>query len=217
MAERGRPRSFDRKTALERAMRVFWEKGYAGASMADLTSAMGINSPSLYAAFGCKEALFREAVALYRILEGDPIWQAVPTAPTAREAIETVLRTTARQFSRPDKPRGCLVALGLVHADGHGDGETDQQRLDRELRALRAQNVDLLRSRLERAVDEGELPGDADIRAIASFYATLQQGMSLQARDGASRESLLAVVACAMRAWDVFAGVSANATSMSVR
>ena len=184
-------------------MRVFWQKGYSGASMADLTAAMGINSPSLYAAFGCKEALFREAVALYTITEGDPIWQEVPRAPTARAGVASMLTNTAIGFSRPDKPRGCLVALGVLHA-GEGD-DSEEGRLDRELHRLRAQNIDLLRARFDRAVEEKELPADIDTGAIASFYATLQQGMSLQARDGASRDTLLAIVACAMRAWDGFA------------
>src|SRR5918996_4164529 len=112
MAERGRPRSFDRAAALRRAMEVFWAKGYDGASLSDLTAAMGINSPSLYAAFGSKEGLFREAVALYGATEGTEIWEALPQAPTAREAIERFLRASALSFTRPDRPAGCLVVPG---------------------------------------------------------------------------------------------------------
>ena len=100
MAERGRPRSFDRAAALRRAMEVFWAKGYDGASLSDLTAAMRINSPSLYAAFGSKESLFREALALYSATEGTEIWTALPDAPTAREAIERFLRATAEAFTR---------------------------------------------------------------------------------------------------------------------
>jgi AcrR family transcriptional regulator len=196
MAERGRPRSFERATALRRAMEVFWARGYDGASLADLTAAMGINSPSLYAAFGSKEALFREAVALYGATEGTEIWTALPDAPTAREAIERFLCASAKSFTRPDRPGGCLIVLSaLLVNDGNAN-------VCRELRESRAENVATLRDRLERAVREGELPKDLDSQAVATFYATVQQGMSIQARDGASRATLLAVAGCAMAAWD---------------
>jgi AcrR family transcriptional regulator len=195
MAERGRPRSFERTAALRRAMEVFWAKGYDSASLADLTAAMGINAPSLYAAFGCKEALFREAVALYGATEGTEIWDALPQAP-AREAIERFLRASALSFTRPDRPAGCLVVLGALLANDAN------ARVCGELRASRAGNVAALRARLARAVGEGELPASLDCEAVATFYATVQQGMSIQARDGASRATLLAVADCAMAAWD---------------
>jgi len=198
MAERGRPRSFDRQAVLERAMRVFWEKGYAGASMSDLTSAMGINSPSLYAAFGCKEALFREAIALYMETEGASIWSGIPTAPSARSGIETMLRATAEAFSRPGRPRGCLITLEAARAGGSGES------LEPELRRLRTCNIDTLRLRLDRAIEEGEIQKSADTDAIASFYTTMQQGMAIRARDGASREALLTIAEYGMRAWDGF-------------
>ena len=196
MAERGRPRNFDRADALRRAMEVFWAKGYDGTSMSDLISAMAIKSPSIYAAFGCKEELFREAVALYRATEGGRIWGAMTTAPSARAAIETVLRASAEEFTRPSKPRGCLVVLGALHAD---DGN---ETVRRELQEHRAENMTMLLLRLKRGVAEGELPDGPDWRAIATFYITIQQGMSIQARDGASRKTLLAVADCAMAAWD---------------
>jgi AcrR family transcriptional regulator len=196
MAERGRPRSFDRTAALRRAMEVFWAKGYDGASLAELTAAMGINAPSLYAAFGSKEALFREAVALYGATEGVEIWTALPETPTAREAIERFLRASALSFTRPDRPNGCLIVLGaLLASDGNAN-------VCRDLRQQRAGNVAALRERLERAVAEGELPKNFDCEAAATFYATVQQGMSIQARDGAARDTLLSVAACAMAAWD---------------
>jgi AcrR family transcriptional regulator len=196
MAERGRPRSFDRAVALRRAMEVFWAKGYEGASLADLTGAMGINSPSLYAAFGSKEALFGEAVALYGETEGTAIWHAIPEAPTAREAIRRFLEATAEAFSAPGKPPGCLIVLGALHA---GEASTG---VCRDLRARRAGNVETLRARFERAVLEGELPMGFDCTAAATFYATVQHGMSIQALDGAAREALLAVARGAMAAWD---------------
>ncbi|MDQ8730213.1 TetR/AcrR family transcriptional regulator [Bradyrhizobium sp. LHD-71] len=204
MAERGRPRSFDRAAALRQAMEVFWAKGYSGTSMADLTAAMKINSPSIYAAFGCKEELFREAVVLYGATEGARIWERMTAAPSARAAIETMLRVSAEDYTRPGKPRGCLVVLGAIHADDGNDA------VQRELRQKRVHNVDLLARRLERAVAEGELPEGVDCRAVATFYATVQHGMSIQARDGVSRKSLLNVADCAMVAWDGLVAARGN-------
>src|SRR5258707_15468488 len=112
---RGRPRGFDRTEALVRAMKVFWARGYEGASISDLKAEMGIGSPSLYAAFGSKEELFREAVKLYSATEGSDTWRSLQTAPTAREGIEGVLMYTARAFTRPDKPPGCLVGLSALN------------------------------------------------------------------------------------------------------
>jgi AcrR family transcriptional regulator len=196
MSERGRPRSFDRATALRRAMRVFWSKGYNGASLSDLTAAMDINGPSLYAAFGSKEALFHEAVELYGATEGTEIWTAIPQAPTGRKAIERFLRTSAKVFTRPGKPKGCLIALGELHPN------VANANVCRDLRRRRKKNVAALRDRLERAVSEGELSTGLDCQAVATFYATVQQGMSIQARDGATRKTLLDIAVCAMAAWD---------------
>ncbi len=196
MTERGRPRSFDRAAVLLQAMEVFWARGYHGTSMTDLITAMNVNSPSIYAAFGSKEKLFREAVALYRDNEGGRIWSAVTTAPSARAAIETVLRVSAEEFTRPGKPRGCLVVLGALHTDDANEA------VRRELQAHRAETMTMLLRRLKHGVAEGELPDGPDWRAIATFYITVQQGMSIQARDGASRKVLLAVADCAMAAWD---------------
>lgn len=196
MSERGRPRSFDRAAALRRAMHVFWERGYDGASMAELTAAMGINAPSLYAAFGCKEQLFREAVELYGVSEGGRIWDRLDKAPTARAAIEEMLRASAEAFTRPGKPHGCLIALGALNAD------EANAAVWRELKRHRAGNIELLRRRLDRAVAEGELAAGIDTRAIAVFYATLQHGMSIQARDGASKKTLTTVADSGMAAWE---------------
>ncbi len=193
---RGRPRGFDRDAALRRAMEVFWAKGYDGAALSDLTTAMGINPPSLYAAFGSKEALFREAVDLYGTTEGSEIWAAIDEAPTAHEAMRRFLDRTADVFTRPGKPRGCLVVLGALHPND------SNENVCRVLREKRADSIATLRNRLKRAVRDGELPNEADTLAIATFYATVQQGMSIQARDGASREALRAVADSAMAAWD---------------
>lgn len=201
MAERGRPRKFDREEALARAMELFWQKGFAGASLSELTAAMGINPPSLYAAFGSKEALFHEAVSLYGRTESPEIWLAVEEAPTAREAFEGFLRATAFSFTQPDKPHGCLIVLGALHAD-----DTGSEAVCAALRKMRADNFTDLAARLRRAVDKGELPAGTDCDGVAAFYVTVQQGMSIQARDGASRETLMAVADGAMAAWDGLTG-----------
>ena len=135
-------------------------------------------------------------MALYSATEGGRIWEPMTTAPSARAAIETMLRASAEDFTRPGKPRGCLVVLGAIHAD---DGN---EAVHRELRERRVENIELLGRRLERGVAEGELPAGTNCRAIATFYATLHLGMSMQARDGASRKTLLAVADSGMAAWD---------------
>lgn len=196
MAERGRPRSFDRQAALERAMELFWERGYQAAAMSDLTEAMGINSPSLYAAFGSKEELYREAVQHFAATESDDILAPLQNAPTARAAIEGYLMASAKTFTRPGRPPGCMVVLSAVNAIGVGD-ETN-----RILREMRAGSVSMIEERLRRAIAEVELPASLDPHPIASYYVTVQQGMSIQARDGASRQMLEMIVQGAMAAWD---------------
>ncbi|EWH00181.1 TetR/AcrR family transcriptional regulator [Halomonas sp. BC04] len=157
---------------------------------------MGINAPSLYATFGSKEALFQEAVALYVRTEGSGIWEQVETAPTAYAAIEHVLRTTAEAFTRGPVPRGCMIVLAAPQMQGVNAQVCDA------LKAHRQANGSLLERRLKRAVEEGELPTSTDCRALANYIVTLQHGMSIQARDGASRETLLAIADCAMTGWD---------------
>jgi AcrR family transcriptional regulator len=195
MANRGRPRTFDREQALARAMNVFWAKGFEGASMADLTAAMGIGSPSLYAAFGSKEALFREAVAFYSSTDGADIWAVITNAATAYRAVEGFLMETARLFSRGDKPSGCLVVLSALHST---DGN---ETVRAELIAKREQNIVNLARRLSQGVASGEISPGTDTRALAQFYVTVQQGMSIQARDGADRATLEGIARSALAAW----------------
>jgi AcrR family transcriptional regulator len=206
MAIRGRPRTFDREAALLRAMELFWAKGYEGTSLSDLTEAMEINSPSLYAAFHSKEALFREAVDLYERVEGPLVWKAVSNAPTAKDAMTDFLRASASTFSRKDKPRGCLIVLSSLHTSDAG------AVVHETLKDHRAQTVMMLREPLERGVRSGELPAGLDCTAVATFYATVQQGMSIQARDGASRQTLTAIAESAIATWDALI-VSATGTT----
>jgi AcrR family transcriptional regulator len=196
MTERGRPRGFDKDKALARAMEVFWAKGYEGASIADLTEAMGIASPSLYAAFGSKEELFRQALILYGATEGPEIWNAVASAATAFEAVEGFLMRTAHVFTRSGKPSGCLVVLSALHAT------EASASLRRELISVRKKNIDDLAARLRAGVAAGEISPDTDVNAVAAFYVTVQQGMSIQARDGARRKLLESIARAALAAWE---------------
>ncbi|WID97830.1 helix-turn-helix domain-containing protein [Bosea vestrisii] len=196
MAERGRPRAFDRGEALHRAMLLFWEKGYQGTSMSELTAAMGINAPSLYACFGSKEALYRQTMALYDDYEGGGFAAALAAAPDAHAAIETYLIGSARLFTRPGKPAGCMVVLSVIQAAGVSEEAAC------ELRDARAEMQGLLEARLRAEAAKGALPASCDISAIASFYITVQQGMSIRARDGATRAELEAVAHGAMLAWE---------------
>lgn len=197
----GRPRSFDRDDALSSALKVFWAKGYADASVTDLTSAMGINAPSLYAAFGSKEDLFREAVRLYSDTEGASLWASMRDAPTAREAIEGLLLATANAGGQCGRPQGCLVALSGVNPDALPD------KACRDVRQVRTDSMAAMRERLETAKTAGELSASADPAAIAAFYLTVQQGMTFRAREGAGSDELTATARAAMLAWDGLAGL----------
>ncbi|WP_330229644.1 TetR/AcrR family transcriptional regulator [Nocardia sp. NBC_00508] len=197
MAERGRPRAFDRAEALRCAMEVFWEHGYEGSSMSDLTAAMGINSPSLYAAFGGKEALFREAIDLYGRTDGGYTDRALREEPTARGSIEAMLRDNAVAYTEENKPHGCMVVLA-------GSTYTTRNTNIRDfLIGKRRETTDDIRRRLDRGVADGDLPAGTHTAALASFYTTVLYGLSIQARDGASLAELSASIDCAMAAWPV--------------
>ncbi|AHG18883.1 TetR family transcriptional regulator [Chania multitudinisentens RB-25] len=196
MAKRGRPRNFDKSHVLQQAMLTFWQHGYEGTSMTDLITAMGLSSPSIYAAFNSKENLFRESVALYRITEGGRVWSTAMAAPTARAAVETMLRISAEDFTQPGRPRGCLVVLGALLAD------RENEVVYKELKQYRAESLDMLILRLKKGAIEGELLSGQDWRAIATYFITVQQGMSIQARDGTSRQTLLRIASSAMASWD---------------
>ncbi|BBZ17512.1 TetR/AcrR family transcriptional regulator [Mycolicibacterium gadium] len=203
MATRGRPRAFDRDEALRRAMEAFWEHGYEATSMSDLTAAMGISSPSLYAAFGSKEELFREAVAYYNDTLGATAAAELRERPTAREAISAVLRHHAVVFCDPDNPRGCMIVLAATTS---GD---DTRSVHEYLAQWRMALETDFRERVERGIAEGDVPAGADAAAIAAFYNTVNHGMAIQARDGADEKKLSSIAEGAIAAWDGLVGQAA--------
>ncbi|MDG4786811.1 TetR/AcrR family transcriptional regulator [Micromonospora sp. WMMD1102] len=196
MGGRGRPRGFDRTEALERAMEVFWRHGYEGASMTDLTTAMGINSPSLYAAFGCKEALFREAVARYDEMAGQVPRQVLRDLLTTREAFTALFRHYARSYVDPGRPTGCMVALAATTISAGNDG------VRVFLAECRQADIAQLRARLDQGVRDGDVPAGTDTGAAAEFFYALSLGMALRARDGATEQTLLTLAEAAVAGWD---------------
>ncbi|MCI0462976.1 MAG: TetR/AcrR family transcriptional regulator [Gemmataceae bacterium] len=191
---RGRPREFDIDKALDRALRVFWRKGYEGTSLADLTRAMGINRPSLYAAFGSKEGLFRKALDRYAQGPAAYVREAL-NEPTARAVAERLLRGAVDLLTDPRNPKGCLAVQGALACGEAADS------VRRELIACRAAGQTALRERLARAVSEGDLPAGVNVADLARYLATVIHGMSVQAAGGASRAELLGVAELALRAW----------------
>jgi AcrR family transcriptional regulator len=192
---RGRPLSFDRDAALETAMHVFWERGYEAASIADLTSAMGITPPSLYTAFGDKEQLFLEAIERYALGYGSAGARALNEEPTARGAIERWLLEAASELTQPCHPKGCMVVMAATNCSAAAE------RVQDALLLRRTEAIANVGRRIQGGIDSGELPPDTDAKDLANFYATIYQGMSMQAKDGATHESLLATVRTAMRSW----------------
>ena len=194
-AQRGRPRSFDAEEALDRALHVFWAKGYEGASLEDLEKAMGINRPSLYAAFGNKQSLFRKALDRYQ--EYGPVAHLRDALglPTARAVFDRVLADAADQLTDPRHPRGCLAVQGALAC---GD---DAQCIRQELADRREAGVTTLTKRFERARKEGDLPKSVQPGALARYLATVVHGMSVQAASGATRSQLRQVARLAQKAW----------------
>jgi AcrR family transcriptional regulator len=177
----GRPRSFDRDAALAAAVEQFWRAGYEATSIATLTSAMGVNPPSLYAAFGDKRRLFEEASAAYfqRTCEAVDLAAALPTA---REAIARMLADTADAHTDAATPPGCLMLT--------------EPRLEAQREALHRR----LKDRLDQGVRDGDLAATADTDHLASFLVAVMRGMSGRARDGGTTDDLLGIAQTAMAA-----------------
>jgi AcrR family transcriptional regulator len=180
--------------ALDRALEVFWRKGYEGATLCDLTAAMGINPPSLYASFGNKEGLFRQALDRYWGLR-TAFWDDALAAPTARAVAETLLRGTAKFLGDPCHPKGCLAVQGALASGGEEDC------IRKELEKRRGTSQAEIRERFKRAKREGDLPADADPAVLARFLATVIEGMAVQAASGATRKELERVAETALLAF----------------
>ncbi|MFI1756488.1 TetR/AcrR family transcriptional regulator [Streptomyces sp. NPDC020571] len=190
---RGRPRSFDRATALEAALLAFWEHGYEATSVSDLTRVMDIGAPSLYAAFGDKRSLFEEVVQEYGLRYGSFGDRALAEEPTARAGIERMLREAAAEYTAPGRPHGCLVI--------HAAANCSTAEVEESLRERRNANIAAIERRIDADVDEGVLPPDTDAAALARYTGAMIQGMSQQARDGASRAELEALAEIALAVW----------------
>lgn len=189
----GRPREFDADVALDQAMEVFWRHGYEGATIAQLTEAMGINPPSLYACFGNKEGLLKAALNRYTKLRN--VWMdGVVAAPTAREVAERMLMGIAEKQTDPANPPGCLLVQGGI-ACGSGS-----ENVPFELAARRAENEDQLRDRFVRAKAEGDLKPTSDPAALARYVSAVSVGMGVMASSGSDREALRQVAAVAVQA-----------------
>jgi AcrR family transcriptional regulator len=191
----GRPRAFDADKALDEAMEVFWRHGYDGATIAQLTKAMGINPPSLYAAFGSKEELLKAALDRYSAKRAEFMCDVL-SAPTAREVAGRMLLRIADSQTDPANPPGCLLVQGGL-ACGAG-----AENVPFELAAHRAQTEDQLRERFVKAKAEGDLGAAADPRALARYLSVVMAGMGVLASSGADRDALREVALVSLKAFD---------------
>ena len=191
---RGRPLSFNREEALERAMLLFWQHGYESTSVGDLTAVMGITAPSLYAAFGDKKGLFLDAVRKYT---SGPVTaqQIIDDAATAREAAESLMMAAAVGFTGKNTPSGCLLASAAISCS---DAARDVQLA---LSAIRGEIESRLRTKIQNDVAIGRLPKGTAAAPLAALSLAVIQGMSTLARDGAKRPKLIKIVEAAMEAW----------------
>lgn len=189
----GRPRTFCKEQALEKALNVFWEKGYEGTSLQDLTEAMGINKPSLYAAFGNKETLFVKAMDRYTNINS--CVAELLDKPTARKSIENFLYNTADMLSDPNTPHTCLAVSGALSCSD------DSIYIKQLLASKRESTQKEIERRLEKAQADGDLSSSADTAALARFVSTISYGLSVQASSGATFEQMKDIIDTALSSW----------------
>lgn len=194
---RGRPREFDRDQALRDALCVFWDRGYQGASISALTAAMGIGSPSLYAAFGSKAKLFQEATDLYLAEDAGEPTRLLALGETARASVEAMLRANADLFTREGEPAGCMLTRAVWTTP------EDDPEVSDYLDASVEQRIRDIEVRLERGTADGEELPCLEVRALAEFFDAVVEGMAVRSIEGASRASLHRIVDLTMRIWDV--------------
>ena len=190
---RGRPRSFDKDAALFKALEVFWRRGYEPASVTELCTAMGVNAPSLYAAFGSKSDLFLEAVSFYE----ERYW-AAPARRFMEEkdfylAVRNFFSEAAHILLSPDTPCGCMVVLAAVNIS------EQEEDVIRTVQQLRLATKDMFADKIRRAVKEGQLPEDTAVEPLAGAFNTFLEGMSLQVRNGLQAEELEELASYAVR------------------
>jgi AcrR family transcriptional regulator len=193
-APRGRPREFDPEEALAAALRVFWARGYEGASLTELTEAMGITRPSLYACFGNKEALFNKALDLYESEKLAFMARAIE-APTARGVAEALLMGGLQNQMSNCDPKGCLGVISSVACGA------EAEPIKQAVIARRKPSEAALINRFQRAIDEGDLPPHVDPAGVARYVIAILQGVSVQAGSGATNDDLRTLVDTALAMW----------------
>lgn len=195
--ERGRPRSFDMEAALDRALGVFWRSGFQAASLSELTEAMGLNKPSLYAAFGDKQSLYLKALDRYVTLQVARLAEILDAQPDGRCAVEEFLHAAAAMQTDPKLPGGCFIINGVADCGSFATPPEIEESLRKALLANEAK----LKDRIERARREGQIPADADTAALATFFNALLAGLGVQAKSGMKKVRLDAAIDAAMAAW----------------
>ncbi len=188
MATAGRPRSFDKDEALKKAMYVFWEKGYEGTTMSDLIESIGMKAPSIYAAFGNKDAIFKEVVQSYLPIVVDGQLKVLNSSPKIYDAVESTLKACVDLYTGKDNPPSCLVMTAAINT------APEHQEHVGTLRVLRKKYKDAWQARFEQAKSDKQLADDANPSELAEYFTTLIQGMTIKAKDGASKETLDATV-----------------------
>jgi AcrR family transcriptional regulator len=185
MAVVGRPRTFDKNEALTKAMYVFWEKGYEGTTMADLIESIGIKAPSIYAAFGNKDAIFKEVVTHYLPIVVNGQLGTLNNIPNIYEAVDNTLKECVSLFSSNDNPHNCLIMTAAIN--------TSPEHIEHveALKNIRHDYKAAWRKRFEKAILDNQMINEANPNELAEYFTTIIQGMALRAKDGASRDDLV--------------------------
>jgi AcrR family transcriptional regulator len=181
---KGRPRTFDRDVALNKALSVFWQRGYEPTTIAELCAAMEINPPSLYAAFGNKAQLFMEAARHYEDVYWAEAWRRLEEQSDLHRGMKVFFRDAARILTSQDAPSGCMVVMGAANVSKNAE------EIQEALKALREEAKEHFLRRLKKAASAGDIPRGTDVKSLAATLNTVLEGMSVQARDGISRTEL---------------------------